>query len=123
MTLSRPYHTFPTTDKITQRDRTNVDIWARIADGDNQQSFQRTTFRTDKDVSLLHSSGFSCSFTGQTWFGKDREGHTWRVSNDSQWAKNLELSPVKPDKWEPLEGAMKLSEFNDLFSSKRNRAP
>lgn len=110
---------FPTNDKWTARDRTNVEIWAKIADGEshNQHIQPRATLSVLQDTALLHAAGFTLGFTGKTWFGKDSEGYLWRVTHRSEWSRNREQSPVKPDKWEPTIGTMGLNDFRMRFTS------
>lgn len=116
MTLSR--QSFPTSDVLTKQDRVNVDLWVRIHDGDARRVRNgRTTFSLPEDTNLLVSNGFTIGFTGFSWFGKDREGYVWRVTSNSQWSRNKEQSPVKPDQWEPSRGSMPLAEFYELFST------
>ena len=123
MTLSR--QSFPVKNTITKQDRINVDLLARVADGDARyQRTGRTTFSLPEDTNLLVSNGFTIGFTGFSWFGRDLSGYLWRVTSGSQWSRNKEQSPVKPDKWEPSQGTMRLVEFYELFStmpSKRSK--
>lgn len=123
--MTRSYTSFPTNDILTERDRTNIDIWAKIVDRDNSRASRpRTTIRLPQDLSLLHEYGFDVGFSGSTWFNRDHSGFLWRVAGNGVWWKNTEPSPVKPDKWvKHKEGLpMKLREFRQLFSTKGDKS-
>lgn len=118
---------FTTNDRWTARDRVNVEIWAKIADGESHKRpvAQRIWFSLSEDTVLLVSAGFTRGFTGFCWFGTDNQGYTWRVfcrpeNGKTLWSRNEEQSPVKPDKWSPEPSMMKLSDFRARFTTQYN---
>ena len=65
------------------------------------------------DQPLLHAAGFEPGWSGQSWFGKDRNGLTWQAQLDE---KSMFLFRNKDEqgKWGP-NGPLHIVDFRKLF--------
>lgn len=109
---------------LTDRDRINIDLWVKIHDRDpyfQAMSPHRSHFSVSQDTALLTAAGFECGFSGATWFGRDRSGYLWRVSNRSEWSRNSQLDPLKPDRWEAPVGTIRLVDFYSWFTTNKRK--
>ena len=65
------------------------------------------------DQPMLHAAGFEAGWSGQSWFGKDRNGTTWQAQLDEK--SNFMFRHEDSDgKWSP-NGPMHIMDFRKLF--------
>ena len=67
------------------------------------------------DLALLRAAGFVAGFSGQSWFGEDRNGNDWQAHIDER-TSILMFRAESGDKWGPY-GPLLLADFDKLFTT------